>query len=401
VPVNTSVTFTATVTPNTGIIPTGTVSFSATLGGSTNPIAGCTSVSLVSGSGPTISGSGLRASGVRRKAISAGPSLTASCTTSALAPGDYTITATLASDSNFNSAFGTVGQTITALTPTITFSIPNHTYGDAPFTVAATSNSTGAFTYSLVTGNATVTAVGLVTITGAGPVTIEASQAANGDYAAGTQNASFTVASATPSITFSIPNHTYGDAPFTVTATSNSTGAFTYSLLSGNATVTAGGLVTITGAGTVVVQASEAADANYTAATQNAAFLVQSLDTTTSVAILTSPVTAGQSDTVTVTVTAASANPVSGTVVLQCGNDHLGSAAVTLGTATYQEATANLPAGNYVCTARFSDPVAAVIADNSDGAAWEPQRGAGCRTYRDGHWRKLHGHGRKGDLPFR
>jgi hypothetical protein len=44
---------------------------------------------------------------------------------------------------------GPVNLTVKAgalIAPTITFSVPSHTYGDAPFTVSATSNSTGAIT---------------------------------------------------------------------------------------------------------------------------------------------------------------------------------------------------------------------------------------------------------------
>ena len=69
----------------------------------------------------------------------------------------------------------------------------------------------------------------------------------------------------TPTISFTVSNQTYGAAPFAVAATSNSTGAFTYSVVSGPATIT-GSTVTLTGAGTVVLQASEAADSNYAAA---------------------------------------------------------------------------------------------------------------------------------------
>jgi hypothetical protein len=74
--------------------------------------------------------------------------------------------------------------------PAITFAVANHTCGDAPFSVSATSNSSGAITYSLVSGNATVTSVGLVTLTGAGPVTIQAAQLAAGSYVAGRTPAS-------------------------------------------------------------------------------------------------------------------------------------------------------------------------------------------------------------------
>ncbi len=69
----------------------------------------------------------------------------------------------------------------------------------------------------------------------------------------------------TPTIAFTVPNQTYGAAPFAVSASSNSTGAFTYTVVSGPATIS-GATVTLTGAGTVVLMASEAADSNYAAA---------------------------------------------------------------------------------------------------------------------------------------
>ena len=141
-----------------------------------------------------------------------------------------------------------------------------------PSRCSATSNSTGAFTYSVVSGPATISG-STVTLTGAGTVVLQASEAADSNYAAATKNATFTVGLAAPTITFTVSNQTYGAAPFAVSATSNSTGAFTYSVVSGPATIS-GSTVTLTGAGTVVLQASEAADSNYTAATKNATFTV-------------------------------------------------------------------------------------------------------------------------------
>jgi hypothetical protein len=57
-------------------------------------------------------------------------------------------------------------------------------------------------------------------------------------------------------------------APFNAGATTNAPGlAVTYTLVSGPATVTAGGLITLAGTpGTVTVRASQAGDANYNAA---------------------------------------------------------------------------------------------------------------------------------------
>lgn len=62
-----------------------------------------------------------------------------------------------------------------------------------------------------------------------------------------------------PSLTLaSIPDHTFGDQPFNVSATSNSNGAITYSVQSGPASIS-GSTVTITGAGTVVIAATQVA----------------------------------------------------------------------------------------------------------------------------------------------
>jgi DNA-binding beta-propeller fold protein YncE len=221
------------------------------------------------------------------------PQLTSSSSAATLAPGTSCsnlisfvpsavgpISGSLATtDNNLNAAApGYATQSIalsgtgTATTPTIIFAVPNHTYGDAPFTVSATSNSTGAFTYTVVSGPATISG-STVTLTGVGTVLLQASEAADVNYAAATNNATLTVAAGTPTIIFAVPNDTYGDAPFTISATSNSTGAFTYTVVSGPATIS-GSTVTLTGAGTVGLQVSEAADANYAAATKSATFMV-------------------------------------------------------------------------------------------------------------------------------
>ena len=74
-----------------------------------------------------------------------------------------------------------------------------------------------------------------------------------------------TVSKALSSLSFrEIPVKTYGNAPFTVTATGGGTGAVTYSVVSGPAIIS-GNTVTLTGAGAVVLRANKAADNNYNA----------------------------------------------------------------------------------------------------------------------------------------
>ena len=90
--------------------------------------------------------------------------------------------------------------------PTIVFAVGNHTFGDAPFTVGATSNSPGAIAYSVVSGPATIAGT-TVTLTGAGAVVLQASQVASGIYAAGSAQASFLVAKKAQTISFAQPVH--------------------------------------------------------------------------------------------------------------------------------------------------------------------------------------------------
>ena len=165
---------------------------------------------------------------------------------------------------------------VTQAIQTITFgTLPTKTYGDAPFAVSATASSGLTPTFSIVSGPATILG-STVTLTGAGTVIVSASQAGNTNYLAATSvNQSFTITQATQTITFAAPSaKTYGAAPFAVSATASSGLSPTFSIVSGPATIS-GNTITLTGAGTVVVRASQAGNANYAAApTVDQSFIV-------------------------------------------------------------------------------------------------------------------------------
>ena len=113
--------------------------------------------------------------------------------TAALTIGTHTISATSIADSNYSTATNTGTLTVLPL-PTIVFTVSNHHTMDLPFTVSASSNSSGTITYSVVSGPATIVG-STVTLTGvAGTVVLQASQAASGGFSAGMQDTSFTVA---------------------------------------------------------------------------------------------------------------------------------------------------------------------------------------------------------------
>lgn len=155
---------------------------------------------------------------------------------------------------------------------TITFaSIPDSTFNPAAntFTLPPATSSAGLpVTVTVTSGPATLTG-NTVTITGAGEVTLTATAAGNEDFSAATPVVrTFTVAKAAQTLTFGpLPSRTPGAAAFNLSATASSGLPVTYSLISGPANVT-GNTVTLTGTeGTVIIQATQAGNADWSAAT--------------------------------------------------------------------------------------------------------------------------------------
>ncbi|MGD0089785.1 MAG: putative Ig domain-containing protein, partial [Planctomycetota bacterium] len=176
------------------------------------------------------------------------------------------ITASQAGDANWNAATNNnVQQPLTVkpkLSQAITFGpLPDKTYGDPPFSVSATASSNLPVSFS-ISGPATLNG-NTVTLTGAGTVTVTASQPGDATYGSAQDvPQTFTVNKASQTITFgALSDKTYGDPPFSVSATATSNLPVSFSI-SGPATLN-GNTVTITGAGTVTVTASQAGNNNF------------------------------------------------------------------------------------------------------------------------------------------
>jgi hypothetical protein len=181
--------------------------------------------------------------------------------------GSCTITASQTGDSNYNAATS-VPQTFTInkANQTITFgALSAKTYGNADFSVSATSTSNLTVTFG-VSGNCTSNGT-TVHITGAGSCTVTASQAGDTNFnAAANVPQTFTINKANQTITFgTLANATYLDADFTVSASSTSNLTVSFGA-SGNCTVTVA-TVHITGAGSCTITASQMGDTNFNAAT--------------------------------------------------------------------------------------------------------------------------------------
>jgi sugar lactone lactonase YvrE len=269
--------------------------------------------------------------------VSSGPATVSGSTVTIIGAGAVELTATQAASSPYGTATATTSFTINPAAPALTFAaIPAETYGNAAFKVSAASASSGAVTYT-ASGAATVNSTsGLVTLTGAGLVTITATQAASGNYSGATAVTSFTVATETPALAFSaIAAETYGNAAFTVSATSASSGAVTYKVSSGPATVNSStGLLTLTGAGSVTLLATQAASGNYAGATATATFTVARATPAVKLTASAASAKSGVSIVFTATLTGSSVTP-GGTVTFYDGTTQLGTGTLNSGVATY------------------------------------------------------------------
>jgi hypothetical protein len=180
------------------------------------------------------------------------------------AAGSGTVTFT-ASDGYATSNVGTIAISIAAAPAAVTLDNLSQSYDGTPKSAVAATNPAGLAT--VITYNSSGTAPSAV-----GTYAVVAT--VTDPRYTGSASGTLTITASNQTVTFpAIPDHTFGDAPFAVSATASSGLPVTFSVLSGPATVS-GDLVTLTGAGTVVLQATQAGGDNFSAANATESFAV-------------------------------------------------------------------------------------------------------------------------------
>jgi hypothetical protein len=271
--------------------------------------------------------------------------------------GSFTITATKTGSTEFGTS-----NTFTVNNPaptTTSISPSSKTYGDAAFTM--TINGTNFVSTSVVRfngSNRTTTFVSSTQLTAsilASDLTVVGSfdiTVFNPTPEGGTSNAqtfTVTVSKADQTIIFGpLSNKTYGDPPFTVSATASSGLAVSFSIVSGPATIS-GNTVTIIGAGTVTVRASQGGNDNYNPAPDvDQSFTVAKANTTPVVTSSVNPSVFGQSVTFTATVSSGATGTVTFTI------DGAAQPSVTLSDSTASISISTLSVGSHSITAAYS-----------------------------------------------
>ncbi|GCC52067.1 hypothetical protein SanaruYs_22990 [Chryseotalea sanaruensis] len=185
--------------------------------------------------------------------------------------GSTTITALQSGNDDYYAATS-VNQVLTVnkIDQTITFSaLAAKSVLDSPFDLTAIASSGLTVSYSSSDENVATISGSAVTIVGVGTTTIVANQSGDDDYnPASSVNQELTVNKVNQTITFdALPAKTFGDFSFDLTATSSSGLFVSYSSSNENVATVWGDRVTIVGAGTTTITASQNGDATYTAAT--------------------------------------------------------------------------------------------------------------------------------------
>ena len=190
-----------------------------------------------------------------------------------VALGTCTVRADQSGNAVYNTA-PTVQQDFTVVAPnqSIAFAaLANRTFGDAPFTVAATATSGLAVAFSSTT-TSICTATGAngatITIVAAGTCTVEADQAGDTTFTPAIPvQQSFTVAKANQTITFAaLANKSTAQSPLVVSATASSGLAVAFSTTTPTVCTSAGtngATISLVASGTCTVLADQAGNANF------------------------------------------------------------------------------------------------------------------------------------------
>ncbi|MEL6558706.1 MAG: MBG domain-containing protein [Bacteroidota bacterium] len=201
--------------------------------------------------------------------------------------GDYTVIATvIASNPNYEGSLSE-NFSITPAAQTITFNaLADRTFGVADFTLSATGGASGNGITFVSSNTAVATVIGnTVTIVGVGTTNITASQLGNSNYLPGMDVVQpLQVNQASQTITFgSLADVTFGDSNFELTGTATSGLSVTYVSSNTDVATVSGTTVTIVGAGTTNITASQSGNTDFNAAMN----IVQSLTVNKATATVT------------------------------------------------------------------------------------------------------------------
>ena len=181
--------------------------------------------------------------------------------------GTVVLRARQAGTADFEAAVTDLSVPVAKATQTLTWDgVSDRSFSSEVILLTGKASSGLGVTYDVISGPAVVSNDRL-TLTGVGTVVVRASQAGDANYLpAPVRQVSFVVSKAAQTLAFgSIGSKTFGDGPIMLSGTSSAGLPLTYSVVSGPGSL-AGNQLSLNGAGQVVIQASQAGNDLYQAA---------------------------------------------------------------------------------------------------------------------------------------
>lgn len=287
--------------------------------------------------------------------------------------GQYPITITQGTLSSNNYAFNFVNGTLTiknGQAQTINFpALPNVTYGAAPITLNASASSTLGITYK-VAGPAQISG-NVLTITGAGTITVTATQNGNDTYAPASATQSFTVGPALLTVTAANVTRVNNvqNPPLTGYTISGFVNGDTQAVVSGTPAISTTALPgSPVGTYPIVITQqpknsaqNPMASANYTFAFVNGTLTITPGGPTPDFSLTAAPSVLGipQGQLQQTTITLSPTNYYQGTVKLTCGNLPKNMSCVFSPSALSADGTGNPVTGTLTINTNAGSPVVA------------------------------------------
>jgi hypothetical protein len=280
--------------------------------------------------------------------VASGPATVSGNTLTLTGTGTVVLAASQAGNSAYAAYSGSETITVSSTPQTIanfpaTLSLNP---AQSPYTMPATTSAGLTISYSVTSGPATVNS-NTLTLTGTGTVVVLASQSGNANYASVAETETITVVSLIPQTVASFPatlSLLTTQTPYTLPVITSASLPLTYSVVSGPGSLS-GNTLTLTGAGTVVLTATQAGNTTYasysgeeaitvTAATQTVTDLPATLSLTTAQSPYALPATTSAGLTLAYTVQSGPAT-VSGDSLTLTGTGTVVVKASQAGNATY------------------------------------------------------------------
>jgi len=182
---------------------------------------------------------------------------------SILNAGTTNITVSQASNDFYSPVSKVISLTVNKATPTLDFPEITKNYGDSDFTPNVITNSSGNKTFSVSDTSIANSLGSSLSIVGIGQTSVSVNIDETENYLSISGSTTMTVNKAAPTIIFNDITKEFEDPDFNITATSNSNGAFTYSIADPSIATISGNTVSIIRRGTTTVTVNQSETSLY------------------------------------------------------------------------------------------------------------------------------------------